>query len=350
MSKKRIQYLGFDDKWFVLLGIPLLALFIPIAFFDNKLFYSDIPFVLIWLETLIHCATYWIGFRYFVIYIRKRFKGFQFTRKRVVYEVVFIILYGFIASFIIKGFVQFCREEADPHPVEALDGYVATYFSSFFILTIYEAIYLYAQNKKNIIETERLKREQIHSELQGLRNQVNPHFLFNSLNTLMNIIHEDQNLASSFLKKLSKVYRYILENRKENLISLEEELEFIESYVYLQKERFKNNLNVQIEISDNHLGYFVPPLSLQILFENAIKHNIISNKKPLYISAYINQDNSLVIKNNYQPKNQVMDSTGVGLENISSRLAYFTPKELKTLVENGEFIVEMPLVHQNIKL
>ena len=113
--------------------------------------------------------------------------------------------------------------------------------------------YLHHQNRLSIKAQESLKREHINSELQGLRNQVNPHFLFNSLNTLMNIIREDQDLAESFLTKLSSVYRYTLENRDDQLVPLKEELRFIGSYVFLLKERFRNNIEVRIEVSDDHL-------------------------------------------------------------------------------------------------
>ena len=135
--------------------------------------------------------------------------------------------------------------------------------------------------KLSIQEKEEVRRAQLHSELEGLRNQVNPHFLFNSLNTLMNIVAEDQKLAISFLKKLSKVYRYVLDNRREQLIPLSTEMEFMESYVFLQKERFQNNLMIEMNIPPDCLKLQIIPLAMQILFENAIKHNVISKSRPL---------------------------------------------------------------------
>jgi len=212
------------------------------------------------------------------------------------------------------------------------------------VMTIYDGIYLYDQNKKAVLTQEELKREHINSELQGLRNQVNPHFLFNSMNTLMNIIFEDQNLAASFLKKLSTVYRYILEKKDDHIIPLKDELDFIESYVFLQKERFKNKLHVEIEISDAYQSRFVPPLTLQILFENAIKHNIISNKEHLQISVYVDIDHNLIVENTYNPKKQESVSTGVGLQNIQSRLSYFTKREMRIENDSTLFKVAVPLL------
>ena len=344
-KKEQIKYLGFDDRWYVILGIPFLAFFIPFAFFDYNWFLGENFNIHKFFETFVRAGVYWIGFRTFLIYIRRKYEDFQFAVKRIIKQIIFILWYGFVMSFVISFiFWLFCNDNNAPE-VSTAEGFTATYLISFFILTIYEAVYLYDQNKKNIIETERLKREHVRSELQGLRNQVNPHFLFNSMNTLMNIIQEDKQLATSFLKKLSDVYRYILEKREENLIPLKDELKFIESYVFLQKERFRNNLNVNIEISEHHGQYFVLPLCLQILFENAIKHNIISSKHPLTINAFVDHQNNLVIENNFQPKNQSEDSTGVGLENISSRLTYFSDKKLE--IEDGpdQFIVRVPLVH-----
>jgi len=218
-----------------------------------------------------------------------------------------------------------------------------TYFACFFMIAVYEAIYFYYQLKESIVEREQAKQEQIRSELAGLRNQVNPHFLFNSMNTLMNIVTEDQQLAVSFLKKLSKVYRYVLENRAEQIIPLSKELDFIHSYVFLQKERFKGNLEVKIDVPEKYLDQHIIPLSLQILFENSIKHNIISRRKPLCIEVFI-EHGKLIIRNNLQRKEQVMDSTKVGLENIKTRYRFFTEEQVEIKEDEKYFSVAIPLL------
>jgi len=154
---------------------------------------------------------------------------------------------------------------------------------------------------------------------------------------------EDQQLAVNFLKKLSKVYRYVLENREAQTIPLSQELDFIHSYVFLQKERFKGSLEVDIEISDNYLEQHIIPLSLQILFENAIKHNIISRKKPLLIEVAVN-NGKLMIRNNLQRKEQVMDSTKVGLKNIRTRYRFFTEETVDVKEDEQYFAVAIPLL------
>ena len=163
------------------------------------------------------------------------------------------------------------------------------------------------------------------------------------MNTLMNLVVADQQLAVSFLKKLSKVYRYVLESRDEQLIPLDRELDFIRSYVFLQEERFKGNFEVDIQIPDSYLHHKIIPLSLQILFENAIKHNIISRKKPLRIEVFIEEE-KLVVRNNLQRKEQVMHSTKVGLENIKTRYNYFTNKAVEVLENEEYFIVKIPII------
>ena len=340
--EERIKYLGFNDLWFVVVGLPLMALFIPVAFF--QIYPRDLSgdlFFIAFFESLVHAFSYWFCFRNFVIFIRKKFPGFEHTRKRIVLAFIFVIIAGVIVSAIVGGCLIVLTGKIKE--VTLIEGYIATYFTSFFVISIYEGIYLYAQNRRTLMKSEELKREHIKSELQGLRNQINPHFLFNSLNTLVSIIPEDQKLAESFLIKLSSVYRYTLENRDDQLVPLKQELKFIESYVFLLKERFKNNLDVSIEVADDYLHKYVVPMSLQLLFENVIKHNILSTKNRLTISVFIEND-GLVVQNNIQIKKQTMPSTGVGLENISSRIAYFTDKKLIVDRDDNFFKVVMPLI------
>jgi LytS/YehU family sensor histidine kinase len=346
-KEERFSLIGFNDIKFVLFGIPLTALFIKTAFFYHPVSETGNHFWLEYLESIIHTSVYWIGFRVFVIFLRRKYHGFKFTRKRIYFEVAFIIIFSTTVAALLKLILKDiipCDFESGP-----LQGYLATYFTAAFIISIYEGVYLYYQNKLNILKTEQLKQEHVRSELQGLRNQVNPHFLFNSMNTLMNIINEDQKLASSFLKKLSNVYRYILEKREEQLIPLKEELGFIESYLFLQKERFRNNLHVDFNINDKYLNRYVVPLSLQILFENAIKHNVISSKHPLRIEVYVDESDNLVVENSLRRKEQFIQSTGVGLQNITSRFGYFTKSPVVIEETEAMFAVRIPLILEQDK-
>ena len=344
-----LKYLGFDDRMVLIVGIPVLAVIVPVAFFRENFITN--PALSFWSEfwhSLIFTSTLWFIIRFVMIAIRKKYYGFKHTARRAILQVIALLIVGFVVK-IILGFIFTNFFDINLH-YSPLEAFISIYFTSLFVLANYEGLYLYYQNKQNILAREQLKREQIHSELQGLRSQVNPHFLFNSMNTLLHIIEEDQALASSFLKKLSRVYRYILEKRDDHLIPLKEELAFIESYIFLQKERFKHNLEVELEVDDYYLDKLIVPLSLQMVFENAIKHNIISSKKPLKIEVYIDPLQYLVIKNNLQLKKQTMPSTGVGLQNIKSRFEFFSSQ--KVIVEQNltHFIVRLPLLNTHHKI
>jgi len=339
------KYVGFNDTWLVILGIPFLSLTLNILFFSEPTD-SWARFHRMWLGGISFTGTYWLTIRYAMIALRKKYNRFEHISRRIIIVVIAILILSPIAGLTLNylfdigaELINFKRLDPRPNQLKILPVYVAC----FFMMAVYEAIYFYHQLKKSIEEREHAKQEQIRSELAGLRNQVNPHFLFNSMNTLMNIVTEDQQLAVRFLKKLSKVYRYVLENREEQIIPLSKELDFIHSYIFLQKERFKGNLEVKIEVADEMLNQQIIPLSLQILFENAIKHNVISRKKPLLIEVFP-KNGKLVVRNNLQRKEQIMDSTKVGLENIKTRYRFFTEETVDIQETKQYFAVAIPLL------
>lgn len=228
-----------------------------------------------------------------------------------------------------------------------IGGFSAGLFNSILVISIYEAVYFMKRYMHSAAEAEQLKREMVQSQLETLKNQVNPHFLFNSLNTLVSIIPDDRDVAVEFVRKLSKVYRYILEINDRELILLREELEFLNSYIFLQKIRFGDNLVVKMEIPEHLLEHQVVPLSLQMLLENALKHNVVSTEKPLHIEIYIGKnDQTLVVRNNLQLKQQVLDSTGTGLKNIRNRYHFASGREVETIVTTSAFIVALPLINK----
>jgi len=344
-AKDKWKYIGFNDTWFIIIGIPIVTIFLSILFFNipNETWYLFAKRVI---GGLSFTTMFWLGTRYSMLWLRKRYDGFEHTMKRLI-GIAFIILFiAPVAGGILNAITDYLADLVNYQRMYKGDNYnkvLPTYFACFFMIAVYEAIYFYYQLKESIVEREQAKQEQIRSELAGLRNQVNPHFLFNSMNTLMNIVTEDQQLAVSFLKKLSKVYRYVLENRAEQIIPLSKELDFIHSYVFLQKERFKGNLEVKIEVPEKYLDQHIIPLSLQILFENSIKHNVISRKKPLCIEVFV-EHGKLIVRNNLQRKEQVMDSTKVGLENIKTRYRFFTEEGVEINESDQYFVVAIPLL------
>lgn len=197
--------------------------------------------------------------------------------------------------------------------------------------------------RKSAIEAEQLRAEKLASQYQSLKNQLNPHFLFNSLNALANLVYEDADRSAAFIQKLSRIYRYVLEVQQEELVSVERELDFARNFLELQKIRFGENLNFDIKVPSAQ-GYHLPPLSLQLLLENAIKHNIASADNPLFIQI-VQSGKQLWISNTFQPKSsQTEPSTGVGLNNIKSRYLILSKAQPEVVQTEHEYLVKLPLL------
>jgi len=211
------------------------------------------------------------------------------------------------------------------------------------ITLIFYTVGFFQQFQEEKLVSEKLRKEKISAELNALKSQVDPHFLFNSFNVLSGLIDENPPQAQKFLGGLSKIYRYVLENRNESLVSLEEELKFAEQYLKLQKIRFENGINVDLQISPDSLAKKLPALSLQLLLENAITHNGFDAKLPLSISISSNADN-LVVKNNKRERNRLNPGSGMGLKNIEERYNLQNVEGFKIEDTEKHFIVHLPLI------
>ncbi|MEN3324619.1 histidine kinase [Mariniflexile soesokkakense] len=192
-----------------------------------------------------------------------------------------------------------------------------------------------------------LESENILVQFETLRTQVSPHFLFNSLNALTSLIKTDKEKALRFTKEFSKIFRNTLELKKKNLITLKEELEHVNSYLYLQKMRFDSNLKINISIDSEYFNDYLPPFSLQMVIENAIKHNIITVESPLHIEINA-KDSFLVVTNNLQPRQVTEDSTKTGVKNIISRYKYISELEPTFEITNNLFYVKLPLIKEEL--
>jgi LytS/YehU family sensor histidine kinase len=217
---------------------------------------------------------------------------------------------------------------------------------TFLLITIYESFYLFHRLSETALETERYKKESIEAQYQNLTSRLNPHFLFNSLNTLTTIVEEDSKKAVSYIQELSVVYRYVLNSHKSTWTDLPSELKFTQSYVTLLKMRFEEDLQILLDICEKHMGFCILPLTIQLLIENAVKHNEISSKHPLHINIYC-QDEFVIVSNNKQKRMILPSSTKVGLHNINERYKFLVNKEI--IIEDAEasFTVKVPLVKVN---
>jgi two-component system LytT family sensor kinase len=212
-------------------------------------------------------------------------------------------------------------------------------------LHIINSVVSFAQKyKKKELETEELKRINTQAHLQAIKNQINPHFLFNNLNVLSSLVMLDSPDANKFIEEFAKVYRHILSSQQHELITLQSEIEFMEPYVFLLKKRFPESLHVSVDIPVRYLSWYLPPVALQMLVENAIKHNIASKTKPLYIKISVDNKEKVVVSNNLQLKIPENESTNFGLRNISQRYHLIAGKNIEIIETNKNFSVLLPLI------
>lgn len=337
------EALGFDDRLLLWIGIPVVSFVIPLLLFNATLEQGLVSYLPNWGVSLVYTISYWLACRRIFIYFRRRYTSAALTAKRVLFTGLSLVAVFLLINTLLW---YFCTPIMKQYPDRKVSGTALTggsFLIVAFISTLYESIYLYQNWKRTLLEAEKLRREQVESQLEGLKNQVNPHFLFNSLNTLTYLIPEDQEKSVQFVQKLSRVYRYILEMKDKKLVTLAEELKFLQAYVFLVKERFGENLQVDIDVPERAQSLQVVPLSLQILFENAIKHNVIAREKPLKVRVRVEGGN-LVVVNQLQPKAQVMPGTGTGLSNVRNRYQYFTTDPVRISAEAGRFEVRLPML------
>lgn len=197
----------------------------------------------------------------------------------------------------------------------------------------------FVQIRKN----QRLAHENLRIQYKELKNQINPHFLFNSLNILVSLINKDSNEAVKYTKKLSDVYRYVLSIDVENLIELKEEFKFISTYIEILQIRFGKGLNVVFSIEEQMMTKKIIPMSLQVLIENAVKHNALSPSKPLKIKLS-NDGDSLIVSNNLIARKSVDHSTGIGLKNLDKKYMLVTGKHINVIKDQDYFVVKLPLL------
>jgi LytS/YehU family sensor histidine kinase len=222
-------------------------------------------------------------------------------------------------------------------------GYLFYFLVAAVLNLIYFGITYFFNWRNNLVSLANMQREQTVVKYDALRNQLNPHFLFNALTSLNSLIFDNPQLASDFLQQLSKVYRYVLQNKEKETVSLSTELDFIYNYTFLLKTRFSSGIEFNINLSEEAKEKEIVPVTLQILIENAVKHNIISFSDPLKISI-TEQDSYLILENNINKKTQVETSNKQGLENLKSLYRYLIDKPIQIIETKKIFTVKIPLI------
>ncbi len=281
----------------------------------------------------------WIGNSELTHYISKRISWVDFPIKRLIVGVVSTVVFTILVAIgLLKSWEYAWDIKFNSYNEFVVISLVITFLISLFM----HGREFLLQWKQSAVNAERYAKESMAATYENLKSQVNPHFLFNSLNALTNLVYEDQDKAANFIKQLSEVYRYVLDTRDREVVPLEEEVKFLNSYIYLQQIRFGDKLS--IELSLNGLNTMVAPLALQMLIENAVKHNEVSEENPLHVKIY-QEIGFIVVENNLQKKSRLGESSsGLGLENISKRYEFLSKKKVKIEQVNNKFLVKLPVI------
>lgn len=342
---KTLNKYQFNDKWLLYLGIPILGLMF--ALLPIIIIKSNPADHIIWIRitvSFLFSAICWIGCRHIVFTLWRLFPWDKRPILHICLEVLAIFAYVSLLNLIIIWwlFVFIIQKEFVLNNLVWQNIFISN-LVAFLVTTLHEGAFFYLQWKHNIKRSEDLEKSTYEAQYENLRSQVNPHFLFNSLNTLAAQVEENPE-AVSFVENLSDFLRYSLSNTGRELVPLGEELNMIEKYKYLQQTRFGQNLEIEMEVPEENQHMYVAPLALQMLVENAIKHNIISKDKPLKIKIFMANNNYISIENNLQKKIEPGRSTGIGLKNIVNRYQYLTEKKVIVIESSTKYKVSVPLV------
>ncbi len=212
-------------------------------------------------------------------------------------------------------------------------------------IMVFNILYFSVKQKKDLEQQMNLlQKEVMTSKYKSLKSQISPHFLFNSLNTLTSLMYEDRDLASDFVTRLASSYRYILDNKEEDVVSLEKELNFLDSFKFMMNVRHSDAIFIETNIGVSPSEFCIPTLSLQMLVENAMKHNFFSKEQPMYIKVYTVGKIALVVENTLRKREPLNETTQLGIANIQKRYTFYTNQEVAIENENGLFRVTMPLL------
>jgi len=332
--------------WCFWISMPLITMAWISILYDDRM-WTDWR---VWAVTfpIVYFLGYgsWFAHVQYNEFIDKKFPTLQQTWKRNLYKAgvnlvvmtpsVLIILYVFDLFHILGYRIQ----END-----VKYAYLTGLSVNLVFETLYEVVYIIEKHKENSIEKELLEKMQLQQEFDNLKQRVNPHFLFNCFNTLSSLITDDKQMADKFLDELSKVYRYLLRNNENDMSTVEEEIKFIESYGRLLKTRHSESLNFAMQVDPKYHDYLLPSLSLQLLVENAVKHNSMSRQQPITIGIRTADNECLVVENNLAPKKIKADSTGIGLLTIREKYKLLRRDDLKIEEEkDNRFTVSLPLI------
>lgn len=263
--------------------------------------------------------------------------------RRISLQMLFAITFAAVLSLVITSLVHWIQPYREPFRGVLVSNALIYAVTNLFLMALLEGWIFFAESRKAELKAKNLQEELSQIKFEVLKSQINPHFMFNSLNVLSGLINTDVNKAQQFIDEFSHIYRYVLETIEQPVTTLEKELDFMRSYLFLQQIRYGNDLKYSVHIPATLMKRVLPPLSLQVVLENAIKHNIINESKPLKIEVFSN-DSTLIVKNNIQPKISMGTSTGLGLKNLTRRYALIGAEKPFFMVETNHYLAKLPLI------
>ena len=257
--------------------------------------------------------------------------------------VLVVVLFAYLEFNDFRGgILGFWKTYSDPLTKVFLLAFITVFIHGIADFTLYS----YNEYAVGKIESLRLERKQFELQFEALKSQISPHYLFNCFNTISSLVYQNPDAAETFIRRLVQTYQYILDTKNRKLVQIEEEIEFVRAYNYLLKVRFENALNVKIDVPSDRLKAKLPPMTLQMLVENAVKHNVVSDDMPLEVTIATDGARHIVVSNNKNKKSLNGKSHAIGLENIRKRYEYFTNTPIE-IVNNDVFKVMLPFLNSN---
>ena len=328
-----------------LLSMPLIDVAINLIFYNNQLGENPI----IWWISFPLIFTFgfiaWYIFLWHASVMEKKFAGIAQSRQRILRKLLvqslILIPCVLLTVFMYSKFNIAGYSLQNKHLVNIV---ILAFIINFVFQTLYEAEYILGKYKDSLEENETIQQLSMAHEYNTLKSQVNPHFLFNCFNTLSSLISEDRQRADTFLNELSKVYRYLLRNNEDGISTLANEIIFINSYYRLLQTRHGEAVQLNLQIDKRYEQYLLPSLSLQLLVENVVKHNVLSNNKPLLIDIFTTAGNKLIVNNNLQRRTVKAPSNKVGLDNIKAKYDLLKRPGFQVIEDEKNFTVVLPLI------
>ncbi len=337
--------LKINDIGFRLILAPVFGIVIPLVTgMINIGNLSHWQVKLSFLYTILIAFMIWEGNRYLHFSLRSYFNWHNKPLRKIAVILISISFYTVpVSALLVSGWYTLFNQGKPDREVVTISTLIIM-ICVIFITHVYETVFLVKESENEMVRNAQLERAKAEAELKALKSQIDPHFIFNSLNTLSHLIEEKPAKAKLFNDQLADVYRYILQHKKQELVLLREEMYFLNDYFSLLQTRFENAVQLTIEVPEpEFVAYLIPPISLQLLVENAIKHNEFSNRNPLIVTIKREED-QLVVSNKVYKKEQRKASSKIGLHNLNERYKLTTGKAITVSGDNDIFVVDLPVL------